>query len=1152
MSHPSMGRIISGYNRLFASSSNDPVLTDDRRLIQLKGKALSYVQHAFQDRPRDQGEFLLGNTKKATVQANVSLMLLCDDSSIGRTYRQELTTLNGYNTYSAASDFKIFYYLCLLADVPEATLDDVRPIGDSISRKGRKKKQDRRLEGLIQATLLMTNYIHTPDDIMVTEMISFKKQLQHGNGYIARIWALHGIGRNCIKTPSIFTLHQRVSLLQVMWNEFRNIQKLHPVKWITSEGYKKINGDNPEHFHYYADIANDHRLAIDAYVKTNLNKMSTVRFISCKKETIPRSLSVCSWKHFLPEATIHDFVKQVCNGGVSYMYHNNKYIRMAKSPDYPLPTEFFLSANKFPCDFACTEECKLLKIANHVFSLQNALLREKEKEAMIQLSKTQPVNVMMTTISKVGVSCGFTEHNDWATLLATLMGETVIVEDGAPLPQRHLMQVLTIGFVYPFVKGEEPCIEFTVKWRYNEKTIGKITTTGNFAHLQLFGVNDRFFTHEIEYPYRGVNPNAVRVVLTFRRIFSCDPCNRSTYDAKVTEESNSHGSTNKPSKEINQLYKHKNVINKLLGIADSNNTDNKNEGEPEEDKSSDDEETDPSHNNRQARIRKRKLKYAQLKPYQYKRLLLPRPGQPRCLTEPMGNTMGRSKIVLKLIREHNILTYRHYGILQNKPGMWVKEDASMYKPGEDIDMEETALSAGIVYSRHQHNFAPSDALNDAIFMFGYKPKNDCLGLKSTYELIQKGLSGEIPADEVQLPDIFTFGSGGNPNKQGRNAPPPLHKASKNDAAIMLQTPQTIEKNNCNSTADAFLKHEFLVAVIVNDSLLEINTATRRGRSGKFLFIYKIRGIEKLEGLDDDEYKEHVRKYGHGCDSEDFRFLQDAHIMIKLRPALTFSEYMKLYRTRKDTPFKRLYFPWNTQKRIVASNLPNMVSRKGKMRHQNKVYEAFVNSNKQNFIEMAAKQYTTDEDITCLDLNGEGVDFISGDMSLKEECYTATAADLVMCCILISAANAYRHVGHSLAWVRPDSDKGRTSKKNTKQNTLTALPLVGRWQHWYLGVTNQCIPINSPNRSFDVIVLLQEHIFNKQNKNLFHGSLLDPTHNGQFSKQAKRALFVAIVTRFTGNPTAILHYESQWNEEHKKGKINMGFYGAYRSFRFPFY
>ena len=1125
-----MGRIISGYNRLFIETSDQVGINDETTIESLKNKALSYVENAFQNQPKEQATFLLSNTKTASVQANVSLILLCDEGSTGKTYRDKMTTLNGYESYPAASEWENFYCLCLLPDVPEITLSAARQ-----TVLARKQRQKHRFEGLLKGIMLMTNYLQKGNNRTRTEMENFKIKLQTGNGVVARTWALNGIYKNATGLASKFSLHQRVSLLRVLWNEYQNLQQLHTEEWITTTGYDRINGNNPEHFHYYADIANDHRLAIDAYVKTNLSNeevKSQIQTLQTKKGTIPRTLSVCSWKYFLPVSTITNFVNEVCNGGIRYMYHNNKYIRMAKSPEYPLATEFFLSSKKFPCDVACTGELQFFNIANDIFNLQNALLEDKEKAALIQLSKTQPVNVMMTTISKVGVSCGFTEHNDWARLLASLRGEVDVIEDGATLPQRHLMQVLTISFVWPVTKGEVPCVEFTINWKYNDQSIGKITTTGNFAHLQLFGINDNFLSHEIKYEYRGVLPNAVRIVLTFRRIFSCDPCNRIAYDTKITEECNSKGVNKKGNVGVNKLYKHRNVVNKLLGIADSTNDEHTKE-DTDENTSSDDEKGDKPERN--SRVTKRKVKFAQLKPNQYKTLHLPRPAQPQCLTEPMGNTMGRSAVVLKLIREENILLYRHYGILQNKPGIWVKEDASMYEPGEQINMEETALNTGIVYNSHQHNFAPSDPLNDGIFMFGYKPKNDCPGLKQTYDLIQKGLSGEIPEDKIKLPEIFTFGSGGNPNRQGTNAPPKLHRASKRDAAVTLQTAQSTSNNNCNSTAKAFLQHEFLVAVIVNDYLLGINKSSQRGNSGRYLFLYEIINIIERKGLNEEKYWEHVKKYGEGCKSEEFRFLQDTHIMITMQPAVSFSEYMSLYRTRTANPFKRLYFPWDTEKRIVASNLPNMVTRDGVMRHQSQIYDSFVNSNKDNFIQMASSQHATDIDINSLDLNGEGVDFVSGDMSLKEECYRATAGDLVMCCILISAANAYRHLGQSLAWVTPNTEKRGKGKQTAKQNVLMALPLVGKWQHWYLGVTNQCIPINSPNRSFDVIVLLQQYIFNKQHNNRFRGKLLNPTHNGVFSSQAKTALFVAIVTRFTGNPTAILHYESYWNEKYKTNR-----------------
>ena len=319
----------------------------------------------------------------------------------------------------------------------------------------------------------------------------------------------------------------------------------------------------------------------------------------------------------------------------------------------------------------------------------------------------------------------------------------------------------------------------------------------------------------------------------------------------------------------------------------------------------------------------------------------------------------------------------------------------------------------------------------------------------------------------------------------------------------------------------FHKQHFLVAVIASDSLLGINNAKKRGDSARFVYIYKPTYFTHCEWLKPDKYEEHVAKYGDGCNSQEFSFLKSSsHIKIVLEPAFPFSEYMTMYRKSQHTPFKRLYFPWHTKKQIVASNLPNMVAKNGDMKHPTEVFDAFVTINKTNFRKAVTAQNASNVDIESLDLNGEGMDFVADDMSLKEECYRANAAELVMCCILISAANAYRHVGQSLAWIHRDK---------APRKTLTALPLIGRWQHWYLGITNQCIPINPPNRSFDAVVLLQQYIFNKQHSNTFQGKLLNPVMNGGFSRQAKCALFVAIVTRFTGNPSAILHYESYCND-----------------------
>ena len=1136
-----MNRIISGYHRLFVPNAGIDNNVEKNNMNCLKEKAMTYVEQAFKKETRDEAQFLLQSTKIGTVQANVSLMLLCEESTRGRNLRLKMTTVNGYKSFAAAADIDNFRYLCLVPDVPKVVLDDSLLTEGEKSKKKRSTERSARLQALLKGTLLMTNYIDTSKSDEKEDMNAFRKELNEKQyGSSARIWALNGVSKETTKTSSIFSLHQRVSLLRVVWNYFIVHEKTLPTPgWITDVGYDMINGSNPEHFHYYADIADKHRLAIDEYVRTELKNehvQSAIKIMQTKGNTIPRQLSVCSWKNFLPKDIIEHFVKTVCNGGVRYLLHNGRYIRMAKSHDFPLPTEFFLSAKRFPCVFTVHGETKLMHHVNGMFALQNPLLEEKEKEAFIELSKTKPVNVMMTAVSKIGDNrCAFGEHNDWSRLNASLRGETIILEDNCPLPQRHLMQVLTIGFTYPIVDEEEACLEFTIEWRYNGITVGKITTTGNFAHLQLYGLNDEFFTHDIQYLFRGVIPDAVRVVITFRRIFSRDPTDKTVYDAKVTEECSSKGAINKPAPDIDQLYKHTNVINTLLGI-DSSASKEKDEA-AEDDNSNSGSESDSENSKLVAVVKKIPLKFTQLKPEEYKRFCLPRPKPPKAYPESMGASMARSAVVMKLLREDHTLLYRHYGKLQNKPAMWVKKQGSMYKPGEQVDMARVAADSGITYNSHQHSFAPKDPLNDAVFMLSYQPKNDCVGMRQTYDIMQKAMDGKVKEEDVELPTIFTFGSGGNVNKQGTNAPPSLHKASKGDPAVTLQCAQSVSDNECNSTALSFHTHDFLVAVIASDSLLGIDNAKKRGDSGRFMYMYRLAYVIHCQCLEDDKYKAHIAKYGDGCKNEEFSFLQGSCIKIILEPAFPFSEYMKMYRKSEETPLKRLYFPWYTTKEIIASNIPNMVSKDGEMRHRNKVLDAFVTINKKNFEKAVTMQNASSVDIENLDLNGEGMEFIANDMSLKDECYRANAAELVMCCILISAANAYRHVGQSLAWIH---------RENTSQDTLTAIPLIGRWQHWYLGITNQCIPINPPNRSFDAVVLLQQHIFNKQHKNMFQGRLLNPVVNEEFSPEAKSALFVAIVTRFTGNPSAILHYESYCKEHAQTNNVKTMFLAPSKS------
>ena len=799
-----MSTIISGYNRLFVPNAGVDNNVANNNMEHLKDKALRYVKEAFKNERKEEAEFLLNSTKVGSVKANVSLMLLCEDSTKGRNLRLQITTLNGYKSYNAAADMDNFRFLCLIPDVPKVVCDDVLE-KTSTKKEAVNRNTDRnaRLTGLVQGTLLMTNYIDTSNAGEDKKMEAFKNELKDKKyGSVRRIWVLNGVGINTTKTCSILSLHQRVSLLRVVWNYFLNENVLPSQQWISKFGYELINGSNPQHFNHYADIADKHRLAIDKYVRTRLQNedvRSEIKIMQTKDNTIPRQLSVCSWKNFLPRDMIENFVKNVCNGGIKYMFYNGKYIRMAKSHDFPLPSEFFLSSKRFPCDFACTGEMDLMYHVNEMFALQNPWLKEKEKEAMIELCKTKPVNFMMQTISKIGdTKCTFGEHNDWTRLLASLIGESVIMlKDDSPLPQRHLMQVLTIGFTYPIADEDEACLEFTIEWKYNGTTVGKITTTGNFAHLQLYGLNDEFFTHDPQYLFRGVIPDAVRVVITFRRIFSRDPADTIVYDAKVTEECSSKNAVNKPTPHINELYKHTNVINTLLGI---DNTNKKEEEAPDDDDSNSDGGDDSGKKKEAPVVNKIPLKFPQLKPEEYKRLCLPRPKPPQAYPEPMGVSMARSEVVMKLLREEHTLVYRHYGQLQNKPALWVKKNASMYKPGEEVDMARVAAEAGILYNSHQHDFAPSDPLNDAIFMLTYQPKNDCIGLRQTYELIQKGLDGTLPEEEVHLPTIFTFGSGGNANKQGTNAPPSLHKASKGDAAVKLQSAQCVSDNECNSTA----------------------------------------------------------------------------------------------------------------------------------------------------------------------------------------------------------------------------------------------------------------------------------------------------------------------------------------------------------------
>ena len=1126
MSHPSMNRIISGYHRLFVPNAGVDNDVKKNNMDCLKEKAMSYVEQAFKKETREEAHFLLESTKIGTVQANVSLMLLCEESTRGRNLRLKMTTVNGYKSYAAAAEIDNFRYLCLVPDVPKVVLDDslLTETDNKGQDRDRSMQRSERLTGLLAGTLLMTNYICTSNIGEKETMEAFKEKLNEKQyGSAGRIWALNGVCKDTTKTSSIFSLHQRVSLLRVVWNYFSAHEKTLPTpKWITDVGYEMINGSNPEHFHYYADIANKHRLAIDEYVRTQLKNEkveSAIKVMQTKGNTIPRQLSVCSWKNFLPKDIIEHFVKTVCNGGARYLLHNGKYIRMAKSHDFPLPTEFFLSAKRFPCVFTVDGETKLMRHVNGIFALQNPLLEEKEKQALIELSKTKPVNVMMTAVSKIGdTRCAFGEHNDWSRLNASLRGEIIILEDNCPLPQRHLMQVLTIGFTYPIVDEDEACLEFTIEWKYNGTTVGKITTTGNFAHLQLYGLNDEFLTHDIQYLFRGVTPDAVRVVITFRRIFSRDPTDKTVYDSKVTEECSSKGAINKPAPDIDQLYKHTNVINTLLGI-ESGASKEKDEAS-EEDESNSGSEGDSGNGKLVPVVKKIPVKFTQLKPEEYKTFCLPRPKPPKAYPESMGVSMARSPVVMKLLREEHTLLYRHYGKLQNKPAMWVKKKGCMYKPGEQVDMARVAADSGILYNSHQHSFAPKDPLNDGVFMLSYQPKNDCIGLRQTYDLIQKAHDGRVKEEDVKLPEIFTFGSGGNVNKQGTNAPPSLHKASKGDPAVTLQSAQSVSDNDCNSTALFFHTYDFLVAVIASDSLLGIDNAKNRGDSGRFVYMYRPAYLIHCDYLKEKDYNEHTAKYGDGCKEEEFSFLQGSCIKIILEPAFPFSEYMAMYRKSEHTPFKRLYFPWYTKQKIIASNIPNMVSKNGVMRYRSKVLDAFVTINKKNFQKAVTMQNASSVDIETFDLNGEGMDFIANDMSLKDECYRANAAELVMCCILISAANAYRHVGQSLAWIH---------RENTSRDTLTALPLIGRWQHWYLGITNQCIPINPPNRSFDAVVLLQQYIFNKQHNNMFQGQLLPPVVDGEFSPQAKSALFVAIVTRFTGNPSAILHYESYCKE-----------------------
>ena len=1118
-----MSRVVSGYERLFQAKPairKGRPMTDAGEMEKLKESAVEYIQQSFKDNPKEQARFLLNNTKCTTVQANVSVMVLCEESDRGKMYRKQVTTLNGYKSYESACDMDTFYYLCLVPDVPKATWDNH---GRSTRRNGRKgvcNGRDERLESLRKGTILATQYINVSNATEQKEMEDFKRKLK-GDGMKTIIWALNGVTKHSTTMPSIFSLHQRVSLLHVVWQQYVKFGSIQDGNWIADSGYKMIDGNNPDHFHHYAAIAQKHSVAIDEYIRNKLNNsriQSETKLLQTRDGRVPRSISVCVWKNFLPKNVIENFVKDVCNGGVPYIRHNNKYIRMAKSPDYPLKGEFFISASKFPCEVACRGEIELMEHVNAMLALQNPLLEEEEKTARIELSKTQPVTVMLTAISRIGTSCGFNEHNDWSTLLATSADDEVLLEDGAPLPKRHLMQVFTVGWVYPLT--DDPCVECTVEWKYGGKRIGKIITTTNFGHMQFFGLNDEFFAHVIKYEYRGVTPQAARCVTTFRRIFSCDPSNRQAYDAKVTEECNSKGTTNKPTAGNSEVYVHKNVMNKVLGKSNSDGCDDRPTTQEEIDKSN---ATEGSGANNKRRIKRLDTKFRQLTAAQYKLFCLPRPPQPQCWPEPLGTVMARARITRKLLLEHHTLVYRHYGDNQSRPVLFMKENGNMYIPGERVNMQSIATTAGIVYNSHQHNFAPTNPLNDTVFMLGFQPKNDCPGLRQTYDLIQKGINEEVSPEKIQLPDIFTFGSGGNPNKQGVNAPPTLYRASKRDAAVKMQTAQTIANNTCNSTAEFFHHREFMVAVMANDSLLGIEKSRTRGDAGRFIFVYRIHAIELLERISDEDRDKHVVEYGQGYSKEDFSFLLNSHIKIKMTPAMSFAEYMKLYKLSKTRRLKQLYFPWDTKTQIVASNLPNMVSKDGFMEHPDKIFTAFIDVNKEKILEA-----TVEGNINSMDLNNQEMDLLAGEVSLKEDCYKATPADLVMCCILISVANAYRHGGDSLVWIKGDK---------TRERILTAIPLIARWQHWYLGITNQCVPINPPNRSLDVVVLLQQYLFNKQCNNGFKGKLLQATEGQTFSWQAKMALFVAIVTRFTGSATAIIHYETQWKQTHRSHKNN---------------